>query len=70
MAESMEAFEFSLQQTLKDPSENSKQIDLKPEQEAAIKSLVHGQDVLAKALSIIYLWELRRRCQKIVPVFW
>ena len=44
----MEAFEFSLQETLKDLSENSKQIDVKPEQEAAIKSLVHGQDVLAK----------------------
>ncbi|XP_068735388.1 ATP-dependent DNA helicase RecQ-like [Montipora capricornis] len=47
MAESVEAFEFSLQEMLKDLSENGKQIDLKPEQEAAIKSLVHGQDVLA-----------------------
>ncbi|XP_068697016.1 probable ATP-dependent DNA helicase RecS [Montipora foliosa] len=47
MAASVEAFEFSLQETLKDLSENGKQIDLKPEQEAAIKSLVHGQDVLA-----------------------
>ena len=47
MAESVEAFEFSLQETLKDLSNNGKQIDLKPEQGAAIKSLVHGQDVLA-----------------------
>ena len=47
MAESVEAFEFSLQETLKDLSKNGKQIDLKPEQGAAIKSLVHGQDVLA-----------------------
>ena len=46
MAESVEAFEFSLQETLKDLSKNGKQIDLKPEQGAAIKSLVHGQDVL------------------------
>ena len=47
MAESVEAFEFSLQETLKDLSKKSKQIDLKPEQGAAIKSLVRGQDVLA-----------------------
>ena len=47
MAESVEAFEFSLQETLKDLSKNGKQIDLKPEQGAAIKSLVYGQDVLA-----------------------
>ena len=47
MAESVGAFEFYLQETLKDLSENGKQIDLKPEQGAAIKSLVHGQDVLA-----------------------
>ena len=33
---------------LKDLSENGKQIDLKPEQETAIKSLVHGQDVLSR----------------------
>ena len=46
MAESVGAFEFYLQETLKDLSENGKQIDLKPEQGAAIKSLVHGQDVL------------------------
>ena len=38
MAESVEAFEFSLQETLKDLSKNGKQIDLKPEQGAAIKS--------------------------------
>ena len=47
VAESVEAFEFSLQETLKDLSKTSKQIDLKLEQGAAIKSLVHGQDVLA-----------------------
>ena len=47
MAESVEGFEFSLQETLKDLSKNGKQIDLKLEQGAAIKSLVHGQDVLA-----------------------
>ena len=47
MAESVGAFEFYLQETLKDLSENSKQIDLKMEQETAIKSLVHGQAVLA-----------------------
>ena len=47
VAESVEAFRFSLQETLKDLSKNGKQIDLKPEQRAAIKSLVHGQDVLA-----------------------
>ena len=47
MAESVEAFEFSLQETLKDLSKNGKQIDLKPEKGAAIKSLVHGQDVFA-----------------------
>ena len=47
MAESVAAFEFYLWQTLNDLSENSKQIDLKPEQGPAIKSLVHGQDVLA-----------------------
>ena len=46
MAESVEAFEFSLQETLKDLSQNGKQIDLKPERGAAIKSLVYGQDVL------------------------
>ena len=33
--------------SLKDLSENGKQIDLKPEQGTAIKSFVHGQDVLA-----------------------
>ena len=38
MAESLEA--------LKDLSKNGKQIDLKPEQGASMKSLVHGQDVL------------------------
>ena len=38
---------FSLQETLKDLSKNGKQIDLKPEQGAALKSLVHGHDVLA-----------------------
>ena len=47
MTESVGAFEFHLQETLKDLSENGKQIDLKPEQGTAIKSLVHGQDVLA-----------------------
>ena len=47
MAESVEAFKFSLQETFKDLSKNGKQIDLKPEQGAAIESLVHGQDVLA-----------------------
>ena len=46
-AESVGAFEFYLQETLKDLSENGKQIDLKPEQGTAIESLVHGQDVLA-----------------------
>ena len=75
IAEFVEAFEISLQ----DLSKNGKQIDLKPEQVAAIKSLVHGHAgcprnfanwFLAKALSIKYSWELRRRCQKIVPVFW
>ena len=47
MAESVGAFEFYLQETLKYLSENGKQIHLKPEQGTAIKSLVHGQDVLA-----------------------
>ena len=47
MAESVGAFEFYLQETLKDLSENGKQIDLKLEQGTGIKSLVHGQDVLA-----------------------
>ena len=47
MTESVRAFEFYLQETLKDLSENGKQIDLKPEQGTAITSLVHGQDVLA-----------------------
>ena len=47
MAESEGAFKFYLQETFKDLSENSKQINLKPEKGAAIKSLVHGQDVLA-----------------------
>ena len=42
----MGAFEFYLQETLKDLLENGKQINLKPEQGTAIKSLVHGQDVL------------------------
>ena len=44
----MGAFEFYLQETwkFKDLSENGKQIDLKPEQGTAIKSLVHGHDVL------------------------
>ena len=37
MAESEEAFGFSVQETLKDPSPNGKHIDLKPEQEAAIR---------------------------------
>ena len=48
MTESVGAFEFYLQETLKDLSENGKQIDLKPEQGTAIKSLVHGQDVLSR----------------------
>ena len=47
MAESVEAFKFSFQEMLKDLSKNGKQIDLKLEQGAAIKSLVRGQDVLA-----------------------
>ena len=38
MTESMGAFEFYLQETLKDLSENGKQNDLKPEQGTAIKS--------------------------------
>ena len=74
MAESVGAFEFYLQETLKDLSENGKQIDLKPEQGTAMKSLVHGQDVLAilptGSVFIKYSCELRRRCQNIVPVFW
>ena len=41
------SFRIYLSETLKDLLENSKQIDLKPEQGTAIKSLVHGQDVLA-----------------------
>ena len=76
MAKSVEDFEFSLQETLKDLSKNGKQIDLKPEQGAAIKSLVRGQDVLAilptgfgKSAIYQYSWELRR-CQKNLPVFW
>ena len=36
MAESVEAFEFSLQETLKDLWKNGKLIDLKPKQGAAI----------------------------------
>ena len=47
MTESVGAFEFYLQETL-NLSENGKQIDLKPEQGTAIKSLVHGQDVLSR----------------------
>ena len=47
MTECVGGFEFYLQETLKDLSENGKQIGLKPEQGTAIKSLVHGQDVLA-----------------------
>lgn len=47
MAKSMEAFEFSLQETLKELSKKGKQISLKLEQGPAIKSLVHGRDVLA-----------------------
>ena len=47
MTESVGAFEFYLQETLKDLLENGKQINLKPEQRNAIKSLVHGWDVLA-----------------------
>ena len=47
MTESVGAFKFYLQETLKDLSENGKQIDLKPEQGTAIQSLVHGQDVLS-----------------------
>ena len=46
MAESLGAFKFYLQETLKDLSENGKQMDLKREQGSAIKSLAHGQDVL------------------------
>ena len=48
MTESVGAFEFYLHKTLKDLSENGKQIDLKPEQGTAIKDLVHGQDVLSR----------------------
>ena len=64
------------QETLKDLSENGKQIDLKPEQEAAIKSLVHGQDVLAilptgVGKSAIYQILMGvKRCHKIVLGFW
>ena len=43
----MGAFEFYLQKTLKVLSKNGQQIDLKAEQGTAIKSSVHGQDVLA-----------------------
>ena len=46
--ESVGAFEFYLQETLKDLSENSKQVDLKLEQGTAIKSLVHGQNLLSR----------------------
>ena len=49
MTESVGAFEFYLQETLKDLSENGKQIDLKPEQGTAIKSLVHGQNEIGRA---------------------
>ena len=45
----MGAFEFYLQETLKDLLENGKQIDLKPEQGTAIKSLVHGQNLLSSS---------------------
>ena len=48
MTKSVGAFEFYLQETLKDLSENGTQIDLKPEQGTAIKSLAHGQDVLSR----------------------
>ena len=48
MTESVGVFEFYLQETLKDLAENGKQIDLKPEQGTAIKSLVPGQDVLSR----------------------
>ena len=48
MAESVGAFEFYLQETLRDLSENGKPIDLKPEQGTAIKSLAHGQNVLSR----------------------
>ena len=37
MAEFEEAFEFSVQETSKDLSQNGKRIDLKPEQQAAIR---------------------------------
>jgi len=45
------AFEFYLRKTLKVLSENGQQIDLKPEQGAAIKSSVHGQDAFAILLT-------------------
>ena len=48
MTEFVGAFEFYLQETLKDLSENGLQIDLKPEQGTARKSLVHGQNVLSR----------------------
>ena len=73
MAKSVEDFEFSLQETLKDLSKNGKQIDLKPEQGAAIKSLVRGQVLptgFGKSAIYQYSWELKRRCQKNLPVFW
>lgn len=37
MVESEEMFKFSVQQMLKDLSQNGKHIDLKPEQKAAIR---------------------------------
>ena len=59
MTESVGAFEFYLRETLKDLSENSKQIDLKPEQGTAIKSLVHGQDVLSRNFYQLVLMEIK-----------
>lgn len=41
------SFEFALQETAKGFSQNGKSIRLKPEQVAAVKSLLNGKDVLA-----------------------
>ena len=63
----MGAFKFYLQKTLKVLLENGQQIDLKPEQGAAIKSSVHNfthwfWQKRYFMLFIKYSCELRRRC--------
>ena len=67
MADSEKALEFSVQETLKDLSQNGKHINLQPDQEAAIR--VQSVDRMSLQSRYQILVGVKKKNQKLLHVF-